>query len=136
MALTERVRKRVTEAARPHLLPEEQLLVAAMGVRSRPRRRFLLSLLSPILTAFEQRPYYVALTDRRLLILKPGLTSGKVVEQVLAEPRSTVRLEDVRHGPLWSVLGLRQQPSGEPWRLEFSRTWRGEAHALEQRLND
>lgn len=134
MALTDRVRERVNTAIDPHLMPDERLLVAAIGTRSRRRRQFLLSLVNPMLTAFTQRPYYVALTDRRLLVLKPGLARANVVEEVLAEPRSTVRVEGARHGRLRSVLALRRQPSDEEWRFEFGRTWRSEVMALEQAL--
>lgn len=134
MALTDRVRERVNTAIDPHPMPDERLLVAAIGTRSRRRRQFLLSLVNPMLTAFTQRPYYVALTDRRLLVLKPGLARANVVEEVLAEPRSTVRVEGARHGRLRSVLALRRQPSDEEWRFEFGRMWRSEVTTLTQSL--
>lgn len=130
MGLAQRVQRRVTEAVEGHLAAGERLVAAAIATRSRPRRQLLLGLLSPLLSAVSQRPYYVALTDQRLLLLRPGLRHGTVAEEVLADPHQTIELEEARHGLLRSVLVLRRQPSGERWRLELGRSWREEAEAI------
>lgn len=134
MPLTDKVRTRIEEAARAHLLAGEQILAAGMAVRSRRRRQFLLSLLSPLLTAFSQRPYYVVLTDQRLLVLKPGLMRGTSAEHVWADPPSTLHLEESRQGPLNSVLTVRRQTTNEVWRLELNRMYRAEAERIRQAL--
>ncbi|MCA1621733.1 MAG: hypothetical protein LC795_21165 [Acidobacteria bacterium] len=60
----------VTAAIGPHLQPGERLRHWAYGVRQ--PHLLLIILLTPLATALLTKEYVVALTDRRLLVLRTG----------------------------------------------------------------
>ena len=118
------------QAVRTVLEPGEQL--AALAMATVGPRLWVHLLLGPIATAFLERPHYVAVTDRRLLVLKPSLT-GNQTHLVWAEPRDTVRVLDFR-SRFGTRLRLRRMRDGAVIHLSFARAWRGQAGAIQAAL--
>lgn len=118
------------QAVRPVLEPGEQL--SALALATIGRRAWVDLFLGPIVTMFLERPHYVAVTDRRLLILKASLT-GQQTDLFWAEPRDTVRVLDFRFR-FGTSLRLRRLRDGAIIRLSFARAWRGQAEAIRAAL--
>lgn len=130
MGITERLRQHMEQVVRTVLEPGEQLAVLALA--SIGPRLWVHLLLGPIATTFLERPHYVAVTDRRLLVLKPSLT-GHQTRLVWAEPRDTVRVLDFR-SRFGTSLRLRRVRDGAVIHLSFARTWRDQAGAIRAAL--
>lgn len=130
MGLTDRARRRIEEAVGGRLEPGEELRDS--GMCQLVRSRLLPALFGPIAQAFANRPHYVALTDRRVLLLRPSLT-GKREELVFADPVETVEVASAKDGMVRMRLVLRRA-TGEELRLEFAPGWRETGRALRDAL--
>lgn len=126
MAIGERVRSRVEETVREHLQGGEELRRYAMCVVV--RHQMLAFLLGPIAQAFTNRPHCLAVTDRRVLLLKPTL-SGRSAELVFGDPLGTVEVVSAKDGLMRSKLRVRRA-SGQEFRLEFAPTWKKDGAAI------
>src|SRR5687768_3122614 len=84
----------VTELVRPHLQPGEQLKHWAYGVKQPPV--YLMIVTTPLVTALLTKEYVVALTDRRLLVLRTKAKTRLLVFRAKGE----TRVEEVIEYPL------------------------------------
>ncbi len=83
------------------------------------------------LLIFRVRPYYLAVTDRRVVALKGSHVSGRPAGLAWADPRTGGAVTEARvSAPLWSHFRYRR-PGGRSLRLNVHRMWRAE---LEQFL--
>lgn len=126
MGLTDRARRRIVEAVEGRLEPDEHIRVSAMCTVV--RSGVLPVLLGPIAQAFTNRPHYIALTDRRLLLLRPTL-SGKDEELVFADPLETAEVVSAKDGLVQTKIVLRRA-TGDEVRLEFAPGWRKDATTI------
>lgn len=130
MKLIERIRSRIEEAVREQLEPSEELRAYTMCTIA--RWRILVFLLGPLVQAFADRPHYLAITDNRVLLLKPSL-GGKKVEVVFRDPRGSVNAVASKDGWLRSWLKLRRA-TGEELRLEFTSVWKKDLPPIRRML--
>ena len=113
----------VTAATQPHLQPGEQLRHWAYGVRQPPT--LLIFLLTPLGTALLTKEYVVALTDRRLLILR---TRRKLrVEEITEYPLDKLPPAKTSAGALFTHIRI--EDAARPFSAKFHRL--GMAHNRE-----
>ena len=82
------------------------------------------------LTAWLNKQYLVAVTDRRVLFVKTGKSSGRISEEVeRADSLADVEILSGGHSFLWSHLRYRG-PDGKVIRMNFRRAKRDEMEAI------
>ena len=81
------------------------------------------------------KPHYIAMTDRRVILIRASFWSARGLSLVLAEPRETVTADRFRPGIyLFAAFVLRTAGGGQR-RLNFRRTlWKAEAEAMFRKL--
>lgn len=131
--LAERMASRIEERVRPHLLPGERIEALALAVEDDPRRKFWVGFISRFAQAFVERPFYIVVTDRRFLALKPALT-GEVEEVTISEPLPGVVVERFARRLLRTLLVVRPGPASRPLRFTFGPAWRARAAAIRAAL--
>lgn len=127
--LGERMATRIEEQVRGHLAPDERIVALALAATDRPWRRFWYGLISPFVQALVERPRYIVVTDRRLLVLRPTVT-GKVVETAVSEPLAGLAVRRFRRGPFRTLLVVASRDGREVLRVTFGPAWRTRAEAI------
>jgi hypothetical protein len=122
--------RRITEAVHPFLEKKETISRSADVLKG--PKTLLASMLTPIGYFALERPRYVALTNRRLLVVIPPARRGGEPRLEAAFPREDVTVERFDQGPVWARLVLRT-PGGRLG-LNFARVWRDEAAFLTRKL--
>ncbi|MGH7371175.1 MAG: hypothetical protein ACREJK_04960 [Candidatus Methylomirabilales bacterium] len=129
MGVKERLRQHMEQAVRAVLEPGEQ--VRAMAFGTVPPRWWGYAILGPLAITFLEWPHYVAVTDRRVILLKPSLT-GRETQLVWTGPRGAVSVLEFRLR-LKTRIRLRRADGSEVL-LNFARSWRDEAEAIRRAL--
>jgi hypothetical protein len=129
MGVKKLLRQHMEQAVRTVLEPGEQ--VRAMAFCTIPPPWWWYVMLGPLAIPFLERPHYVAVTDRRVVLLKPSLT-GREAPLVWTGPRGAVSVVEFR-SRLKSKIRLRRVDGGEV-HLKFARSWREEAEAVRKAL--
>lgn len=120
----ETIRQQFTDALSPVLDSGERVVAAGYTV-SGPSPWLTGALGIVLMLALGMRYYYVAVTDRRVLLMKASLLTQKPKGLALAFPVAAVKVAAVNPAGVWSNLRL-QPPSGKQMRLNFHRIWREE----------
>jgi hypothetical protein len=79
------------------------------------------------------RHYFLAVTDRRVLLMKASMTSNRPGGLAVADDRSAVQVIRVKKGAAWSDLTY-QRPDGKRLTLHVPRLWRDDMDAVAQAL--
>lgn len=120
----ETIRQQFTDALSSVLDPDERVVAAGYAV-SGPSPWLTGAIGIVLMLALGMRYYYVAVTDRRVLLMKASLMTQKPKGLALAFPVTAVKVAAVNPAGVWS--NLRLQPSGaKQMRLNFHRIWREE----------
>jgi hypothetical protein len=80
------------------------------------------------------RGYYVAVTDRRVILIRATLWRSRPAGLAFAEPLAGVEVTHVKSRVVWSSLRYRR-PDGKRMRLNFHRVWRNDMRAVMASLN-
>ncbi len=128
MGLKERLRNRIEKIVAAHVHPGENVRGFAIATVSRHR---WLAWIFPIFAAFTDIPRYVVVTDRRFLVLRPGLMSAHA-DVLFAAPLEAVSLSSAHFG--WRCWLEVARPGVSATRLSFSRMWREEARVIRDTL--
>ena len=120
----ETIRQQFSDALAPVLDPGERVVAAGYAV-SGPSPWLTGALGIVLMLALGMRYFYVAVTDRRVLLMKASLMTQKPKGLALAFPVTAVKVAAVNRAGVWSNLKL-QPPSGKQMRLNFHRIWREE----------
>jgi hypothetical protein len=105
----------VTAAIQPHLHPGERLRHWAYGVRQPPT--LLIFVLTPLGTALLTKEYVVALTDRRLLVLRTR--RGLRVEEITEYPLDNLPPAQTSAGALFTHIRI--EDADKPFAAKFHR---------------
>jgi hypothetical protein len=124
----ETIKRQFGEARQAFLEPGEQGVAEAFTI-SGPSPWLMGVLGVIVMLILGQRYYFVTVTDRRVLFMKASLMTGRPKGLAWADPRSTVTLEDVTEGKLWSRL-FYLRPGVKKLRLNFHRIWRDDMNAV------
>ena len=122
--------RQVEDAARPFLERGETLMRAAEALRG--PKPLLASLLSPLGFFLLERPRFVVLTNRRLLLVIPPPRARAAARLDTALPRDSIEVESYEATGIWARLILRAGSARHP--LNFARVWRTEADLLHRKL--
>jgi hypothetical protein len=129
----EKLRQRFTEAVEPELEPGEQLVAGAYAVAG--PNPWLASVIGAIgMLLMGMRGYYVAVTDRRVMLVRATMWRSRPAGLAFAEPLASVEVTRVRSRVIWSSLRYRR-PGGRRMRLNFHRIWRDDMQAFVAGLN-
>jgi hypothetical protein len=124
----EKLRGRFTEAVEPELEPGERLVAGGYAVAGpNPWLYSLIGVIGMLLLGV--RGYYVAVTDRRVILIRATLWRSRPAGLAFAEPLSSVEVTQVRSRAIWSSLRYRR-PDGKRMRLHFHRFWRDDMKAF------
>ena len=123
------------EVIRPHLDDDEQLLAVVDGTSGFGGREYLLTVVTVGLYAIfyllrQYRRYAVAVTDRRVLIVRTAIVGGRALGDPLAFPRSSVRVRDLMPGYLKSTIDLQLETPDGPRRFAVTRAYLAEVEDL------
>lgn len=129
----DRMAARIEDHVRPYLSPGERIRVLAQAVEDKPGEKFLVGLISLPAQAFVEWPFYIVVTDRRFLVLKPSLT-GEVTEVTISQPLSGVVVERFGRRLFRTLLVVRSGPTSQPLRFAFGPAWRSRAEAIHEAL--
>src|SRR6266487_850420 len=133
MALRKEPQKRkFNEAIAPILEPGEGI-EAGCAVLTGPSPWLGAGVGLLILYGLGTRPYYVAVTDRRVIFMRPGLWSARQIRLGHADPRSAVSISDVRRGRIWNRFQYRR-PDGTTVRVNIHRIWAPEMEGIVRAL--
>lgn len=100
-----------------------------VGVRaeSGPSRWWVL--LSTYITLFKKY-YYLALTERNVVLLSLSIWTGKPKSVKSITPREQVSITDFTPGAVWGSLRLMTPDRNKPLKLRFARIYRQEAESI------
>lgn len=107
--------ERTRAAVAPYLQPDEQIVVSAMAMRA-PSFWFIVFLRLGLWV----KTYFVALTDRRLILVRASFTGQKALGLYLAHAREEVSVRSVKDGFPWLTVRL-VLPGGRRLRLRFGK---------------
>lgn len=120
----ETIRQQFSEAIVSVLEPGERVTAGAYTVSGpSPWLTGLLGVVIMLLAGM--RYYFVAVTDRRVILMKASMWSQRPRGVASAYPTSSVSLSDVTMAGMWSHLRF-QPAGGKRIRLNFHKFWRGE----------
>lgn len=81
------------------------------------------------------KPHYIAITDRRVILIRASRWSARGLSLVLAEPRDTVTAERFKPGVFRYTAFFLRTAGGDVRRLNFRRAlWKPEAEAMFRKL--
>jgi hypothetical protein len=120
----EAVKQQFTEALPGVLEPGEQVLGGAFGM-SGPNPLFAQGLFGVAgYLIFRVRPYYVAVTDRRVIFMRASFWTTRPKGMAWSDARSSVTIRDVRtDAKLWNSATF-STPSKHKLRMNFHTFWR------------
>ena len=104
MTIAERRRAKVEEFVKPQLEPGEQIVMTVSHVQTGPTPWF--QALFGILFLFWVKYQALVLTDRRVLVIKKSMMSGRPRAIDAAYPRNQVKVLDYREPKVWGKLTL------------------------------
>jgi hypothetical protein len=122
----ETIRKQFDEAIPAVLEPGEVVRAGAYCV-SGPSPLWVAGLLGLVgMLLFGVRYYYLAITDRRAILMKATFWTSRPAGLGYADPKDAIVISDiVTDAALWSHL-LYGRPGLKPFRLNFHAWWRDE----------
>ncbi len=123
----EKIRQQVEDFVRPSLEPGETVEVTLTVMAG--RSPWVAYSLFGALGGLGMQPYFVCLTDRRLLFMTASKVSGRPKELADAQPRSGLSVTDHKPRAVWSVVRLRRA-DGQEQRFNVHRLFRPELGAL------
>jgi hypothetical protein len=131
----ETVKQQFTDALPGVLEPGERALGGAFGI-SGPNPLFAQGLFGLAgYLIFRMRPYYVAVTDRRVIFMKTSFWTTRPKGIAWSDPRSAVTIIDVRtDAKLWNAVTF-STPSKQKLRMNFHAFWRAETKDLGELLS-
>lgn len=131
----ETIRAQFNEALRPVLEPEEHVVAGAL-TQSGPSP-WLTSAFGAlgylIFMALGTRLYFMAVTDRRVVLIKASILRTRPAGVGFIDGRSDVQLTRVKVAALWSRAWYRRS-DGKQLRLNFNRQWRDELQVIVKEL--
>jgi len=131
----ETIRTQFTEALGPVLEPGEQVVAGA--VTQSGHSPWLTSAFGAlgylIFMAFGTRLYFMAVTDRRVVLIKASILRGRPAGIRFIDARSDVQLTRVKVAAIWSRARYRRS-DGKQLRLNFHRKWRDELQLIVKEL--
>ncbi|MFN2589317.1 MAG: hypothetical protein ABR518_00905 [Actinomycetota bacterium] len=122
------IRQQGEARVREALEPGESLDVVLFAVGG-PSPLLVYTVLGALGGTLAVHPYFVALTDRRLLFVKASKLSGRPKDVVDSQPRSDIALVDHKPRAIWSVVRLRRSDGNEQ-RLNVHRQFKPELAAF------
>jgi hypothetical protein len=122
--------RRAWEALQGMLEPGEQVAAASLA-ESGPS--VYLALVSAWLRLLLNRPYYMAVTDRRVMFVRLSKMTYKPKRLEWSDPRAAVAIVENSPGSMWSHMRYRR-PDGSQMRLNYYRTWRDDMAGVIQAL--
>lgn len=131
----ETVRAQFQEALEPVLEPGEQTVAASL-TQAGPSPWLASSfgaLGALIFLLLGTRYYFIAVTDRRVVMMKASMWTSRPAGLAFTDARSGVALERVKVANLWSSAWYRR-PDGNRMRLNFHRLWRDDMQAVVREL--
>jgi len=124
----ETIRSQFTEAIGRELEQDEQVVAGAFTVSGpNPMLGLAIGVVSMLLMGM--RYYYLAITDRRVILMRASMLSSRPAGLAFADPRSGVQFTDVKTAAVWSSLRY-CRPDGKRLRLNFHRAWRDDMQAV------
>lgn len=123
-------RGRLLEGVEPALERGERVEQVAEALKG---PRTLLASLLGLGYLLAERPRWVALTERRLLLVTPPARGGGPGRLELAWPREEVRVQGFEVSGPWTRIVV-AAPGRRPVGLNFPRPWRAEAEAIRRAL--
>jgi hypothetical protein len=126
----ETIKKQFEQVIPSALEPGERYLVGSYCV-SGPNPLWSQGLLGLVgMLIFGVRYYFLAVTDRRVLLWKASFWTSRPAGPGFADPRSAVRIFDVdTDAKLWNHL-MYERPGHKPLRLNIHAWWRDEMKAI------
>ncbi len=106
----ETIRSQFTEAIGRELEQDEQVVAGAFTVSGpNPMLGLAIGVVSMLLMGM--RYYYLAITDRRVILMRASMLSSRPAGLAFADPRSGVQFTDVKTAAVWSShAGGGEQP--------------------------
>jgi hypothetical protein len=122
----ETVRQQFMEALPSVLEPGEQVQAGAYCV-SGPSPIWIAGLLGILgMLLFGVQYYFLAITDRRAILMKGSFWTARPAGLGFADPKDSILISDiVTDAKLWSHL-IYGRPGSKPFRLNFHTWWREE----------
>jgi hypothetical protein len=130
----ETTRQQFSEAIAAELQPGERVLAGGFTV-SGPSPMLAAAVGAAGMLLLGMRSYYMAVTDRRVVMMRASGMSGRPRGLAFADPRAGVSITKVRSAAVWSHLKYRR-PDGKQMRLNFHRKWRDDMEAIVQSMSD
>jgi hypothetical protein len=129
--------KKQFEDALPSVLEPGEQLVAATYCVSGPSPLWVTGLLGLLgMLLFGVRYYYLAVTDRRVVMMRASFWTSRPAGLAFADPRGSVTISDVdADAKLWNHL-LFAMPGQKPLRLNVHAWWRDEMKQVVAALGD
>jgi hypothetical protein len=124
------VQKQMEGAVQPHLEQGEREVAAGL-CEGGPSRWW--TVISVWLVMFMIKPYYMVVTDRRVIWLNVSTWTGRPKGLLRADPRADVAVVDHAEHPVWNNFKYRH-PSGAVKKLRYHRIWREEMGACLREL--
>ena len=126
----ETVKKQFMEALPSVLEPGEQVQASAYTI-SGPNPFWSQGLLGLVgMLLFGVRYYFLAVTDRRAILMKASLWTSRPKGLAYADAKSAVSISDVAtDAKVWNHL-MYARPGAKPLRLNFHAWWRDEMKAV------
>jgi hypothetical protein len=131
----ETIRQQFADAAASELEPGERVIAGMLGSTGpSPWLSSAFGLLGVVVFALlGMRPYFMTVTDRRVLLMKASMTSNRPGGLAFADERSAVQVTRIKAGKVWSVLTY-QRPNGKRLTLNVHRLWRDDMEAVAEAL--
>jgi hypothetical protein len=132
----ETIKKQFNEALPAVLEPGEQVQAGAYCV-SGPNPLWSQGLLGLIgMLIFGVRYYFMAVTDRRVIVMKASFWTSRPTGVAFADPRAAVSISEVNtEQTLWAHLKY-LRPGADPLRLNFHTWWRDEMRQIVSALGE
>lgn len=131
MATKSELNRRMAGVISPFLEKGEKLMRVADSLKG--PKTIIASFLTPVGFFIAERPRYVGLTNRRLLVIIPPARRGGRARLEYGVPREDVDLAPLETGRLWTRMVLRLD--GRSVGLNFARIWREEATFIHRKLS-
>jgi hypothetical protein len=125
--MKDKLKQRVTSSVEQALRPGERLEAVAYGFTS-PLPTLIGYLFEGLIYYLITTPYFVGLTDQRVVFMKVSRMSTKSSSFAFDEPRAQVKVEQFKRGFSWSRMIL--QLPDRKLRLRFARNSRDEAEQI------
>jgi hypothetical protein len=110
---------------------EDVTVIGYAKIGLNPEISFLAGLVwLDIFEPFFLRPHIVAVTNKRVLVIKLTVPGYRARQLVLAERRENVSLVRAKETWFYYSVWIRYWPNGRVLRLNFPYSWDNEGHAL------